>query len=109
MLLLVFFFQKAKFGLFGGLFFNEFVVFALKHPKKIRLRRADVQYVREQMEISCFFLQLFREQMGISVISYQMRLFFTVSLQIVREQMGIWLKMLALKTKMGTHLFARIL
>ena len=61
------------------------------------------------MGILRFFLQLFREQMGISAISYQMRLFFTVSLQIVREQMGIWLKMLALKTKMGTHLFARIL
>ena len=61
------------------------------------------------MGILRFFLQLFREQMGISAISYQVRLFFTVSLQIVREQMGIWLKMLALKTKMGTHLFARIL
>ena len=33
MLLLVFFFQKAKFGLFGGLFFNEFVVFALKNTQ----------------------------------------------------------------------------
>ena len=63
----------------------------------------------KQMRILWFFLQLFREQMGISAISYQMRLFFTILLQRVREQMGIWLKMLAVKTKMGSHLFASIL
>ena len=43
----------------------------------------------EQMEILRFFLQLFREQMGISAVSYQMRLFFTILLQLVREQMEI--------------------
>ena len=49
----------------------------------------NVQYVREQMEISCFFLQLFREQMEISAISYQMRPYFTILMQLVREQMEI--------------------
>ena len=43
----------------------------------------------EQMEISCFGLQLNREQMEISVISCQMRPFFTILLQLVREQMEI--------------------
>ena len=43
----------------------------------------------EQMEISRFFLQLFREQMEISAISYQMRLFFVILLQLIREQMEI--------------------
>ena len=61
------------------------------------------------MEILCISLQFIREQMEISVISCQMRLFFTISLQFIREQMEIWLKMLALKTKMGSHLFASVL
>ena len=40
MLLLFSFSKYTKFGLPGGCFFNEIVVFALKTPQKIRLRRA---------------------------------------------------------------------
>lgn len=48
-----------------------------------------------------FFLTTLREQMEMSVISCQMRLFFTIMLylQLVYDKMEIWLKILALKRK----------
>ena len=46
--------------------------------KQSTIEIVSVQYVLERMEILCFSLQLFREQMEISVISCQMRRFFTI-------------------------------
>ena len=61
------------------------------HPSKCLAWDPRVQYVREQIEkqINGDFvavLQLFREQME---MSYQMRLFSTLSLQFVREEIEI--------------------
>ena len=55
------------------------------------------------MEILCFFLQLFREQMEISAISCQMRLFFIVSLKFIREEMEIWSEMLTVETNIDRN------
>ena len=43
----------------------------------------------EQMGILCFYLQLFREQMGFSMIFYQTTVVSTILLQFIREQVGI--------------------
>ena len=47
--------------------------------------------------------------MEISVISCQMRLFFAIPLQFIREQMEIWPEMLAVGIKMEFHFFKNVL
>ena len=58
-------------------------------PMKKRGKGVIINFGAIWVSILCFLLQFFREQMGISVISCQIILFFMISLQFVREQMEI--------------------